>query len=300
MKTIAKLLTIMIMCTLLSSCAPASEAQVAATTLPVYQFTSILCEGTPITVTRLITEEVSCIHDYTLTVSQMRSIEGAEMVVISGAGLEEFMEEALSNAENVVDASAGIELLEGGCHHHHEDEAAEVHDHDHDHEHELDAHIWLSPECAAVMAENICKGLCEQYPEHADAFRSNLTVLKQELTDVMDYGIAQLSALSSREIITFHDGFGYLAHAFELEILEAIEDESGSEPSAQELIGLIELVEHYGVAAIFTETNGSSSAASVISAETGVGTFTLDMAMSGGDYFASMYQNIDTLKEALS
>lgn len=301
MKSIAKFVTIILLCTILCSCAPGEEAQIAATTLPVYQFTSFLCEGTPLSVTRLITEQVSCIHDYTLTVAQMRAIEGAEMVVISGAGLEEFMEEALESAETVVDASTGIELLEGSSHHHHEDEDHEEAEEDHhDHEHELDAHIWLSPACARTMVRNICAGLAGQYPEYTDIFQNNLTALEERLTALEDYGNQQLSGLSSREIITFHDGFGYLADAFGLEILEAIEEESGSEPSAQELIELIETVEHHGVTAIFTETNGSSSAASVISAETGTAVFTLDMAMSGEDYFESMYHNIDVLKEALS
>lgn len=295
MKNIAKSLVLLLLCTLLCSCTGTSEAQIAATTLPVYQFTSLLCQGTPVTVTRLITEEVSCIHDYTLTVSQMRAIEGSELVVISGAGLEEFMEDALHSAAAVVDASEGVELLEGGCHHHHEEEE----DH-HSHDHGTDAHIWLSPANAAVMADNICQALVTRYPEYAQTFTENAAALQARLRTLEEYAAEQLSDLSSREIITFHDGFGYLAHACDLEILKAIEEESGSESSAQELIHLIGLVEHHGVAAIFTETNGSSSAASVISRETSVPVFTLDMAMSGEDYFSSMYHNIDILKEALS
>ena len=299
MKTIAKLLSLLMLCSGLCACSRAPEAQVAATTSPVYQFTAFLCQDTPITVTRLITEEVSCIHDYTLTVSQMRAIEGAEVVVISGAGLEEFMHEALEKAECVIDSSEGIELLEGSCHHEHEHGDEEGHDHDHTHNHELDAHIWLSPENAAAMARNIQNGLSERYPEFTDQIESNGQLLLAEIAAVAEYARTQLSDLSSREIITFHDGFGYLAQAFDLHILEAIEEESGSEPSAQELIELIETVEHHNVSAIFTEVNGSSSAASVISAETGVPIYTLDMAMSGDNWFEAMYRNIDTLKEAL-
>ena len=100
-------------------------------------------------------------------------------------------------------------------------------------------------------------------------------------------------------MITFHDGFAYFADAFGLHILEAIEEESGSEASAAELISLINLVEDHNITAIFTERNGSASAASVIASETGVKIFTLDMAISGESYFEAMYHNIDTLKEAL-
>ena len=77
-------------CMLLSGCASQQKTyDIAATSLPVYQFTVQLCEGTDLTVTRLITESVSCLHDYSLTVNQVRAVEGAKTVVISGAGLED-------------------------------------------------------------------------------------------------------------------------------------------------------------------------------------------------------------------
>ena len=291
-----KLLTVLLVLLLLSGCAPAPQAQIAATTLPVYQFTLRLTAGTDLQVTRLVTENVSCLHDYTLTVRQMRSIEGAEVIVLSGAGLEEFLGDALSSAETVIDSSAGIPLLEGGHHHHPEGE--EVHE-EHHHEHEHDPHIWLSPACAMEQAKNICAGLSARYPEYAPVFEENLSGLLSDLQALEDYGLEQLSTLSSREIMTFHDGFSYLAHEFGIEIVEAIEEESGAEASAKELIHLVEEVRRHDIRAIFVEENGSGSAASIIAAETGVSLSKLSMAMSGDDYFEAMYANIDALKEAL-
>ena len=78
-----------------------------------------------------------------------------------------------------------------------------------------------------------------------------------------------------------------------------MEEESGSEASAKELIHLIEEVEHHQLPAVFTEKSGSVSAASIISRETGTKEYTLDMAMTGTGYFDAMYRNIDTIKEAL-
>ena len=92
--------------------------------------------------------------------------------------------------------------------------------------------------------------------------------------------------------------FAYLAHAFDLTIAAAIEEESGSEASAKELIELIELVQSHGVPAIFAEVNGSVSAPGIISRETGVSVHQLNMGMEG-NYFEIMRYNIDTLKEAL-
>lgn len=282
-----------LICFFICSCSvPEETIQIAATTLPVYEFTTRLCEGTGISVTRLITEPVSCLHDYSLNVRQVKAAESAEVTVLSGGGLEDFMADVISGT--VIDASAGIEIME--CEENHEHEHA---DHDHGHSHEQDPHFWLSPENARIMAQNICTGLERIYPEHTETFRSNLDTLLLELDALQQYGQNTLADLSCREIITFHDGFSYFAQAFDLNILEAVEEESGSEASAQELKDLITVVREHNLPAIFIETNGSSSAAQIIAAETGAAIFQLDMAMSGDSYLEAMYHNIDTIKEAL-
>ena len=291
-----KLPAILALLILLSGCAPTPPADIAATTLPVYEFTQRITAGSGLTVARLITEEVSCLHDYTLTVGQMQAIEGADVVILSGAGLEEFLEDALDSAHAVIDSSENIPLLEGGHHHHHDEEAPEEEDH-HDHEH--DPHLWLSPAHAALQAQNICAGLSGEYPEFSELFERNLALLLTDLQKLEDYGRQQLSDLNCREILTFHDGFAYLADAFGIEIVEAIEEESGAEASAKELIHLIEEVRLHDISAIFVEANGSGSAASIIAEETDAALGTLSMAMSGDGYFTAMYENIDNLKEAL-
>lgn len=278
---------------LLCGCGSSGQpAQVAATTLPVWEFSSRLCAGTPITVTRLVTEQVSCLHDYSLNVRQVKAAEEAEVIVISGAGLEDFLGDLLLNA-SVVDASEGIPLLCG------EDGHEEDHHHEEGHHHEEDPHIWLSPENAKVMARNLCGGLSARYPAYTQSFETNLSALLSDLSALQEYGEKTLSDLKCRELITFHDGFSYFAEAFDLTILKAVEEESGSEASARELIGLISLVENHSLPAVFTETSGSTSAAGIIVRETGCGQFALDMAMSGDSYFDAMYHNIDTIKEAL-
>ncbi len=289
MKKFSLLLLFTLLLGLFSGCQKEEDCQIAATTLPVYEFTSVLCEGTDLKVCQIVTQNVSCLHDYTLQSSQMRHIEAAETIVISGAGLEDFLSDALETKKSVIDASANIDLL---C-------PQEQHDHSHDHSHEQDPHIWLSPRNAIIMAENICTGLTAQYPEYADIISKNLHSLIKELEALQAYGETTLSDLSCRELITFHDGFSYFAKDFDLTILKAIEEDSGSEASAAELKELITLVNTQDLPAIFTEVNGSVSSAETVSTETGANLFTLNMAMSGDSYFEAMYQNIDTVKEAL-
>ena len=285
MKKTSIFLILLLICLSLSGCAGKPEAtDIAATTLPVYEFTQALCHGTDLTVGRLISEPVSCLHDYSLNVNQVRQAESADLIILSGAGLEEFME--------------GISLLEGEAHDHdgHDHEEEHAHDaHEEHHHHEDDPHIWLSPANAKIMAANICTGLSDRYPQWKTIFSTNLDDLLSRLDALEQYGQDRLSQLSCRELITFH----YFAQAFDLEILAAVEEESGSEASAKELIELIRLAREHQLPAIFVEQNGSTSAADILSRETGAKTYVLDMAMAGDSYFEAMYRNIDTIKEAL-
>ncbi len=284
MKQLALILCLALVVCLLPGCKPAPQAQIAATTLPVYEFTVRLCEGTGITVTRLVTEEVSCLHDYSLKTAQMRAIEGAQLVVISGGGLEDFMTDIVP-AHKTVDASKDLKLH---CGHEHEG-----------HSHEHDPHIWLSPVHAKEMVSNIAAGLCAEFPQYENTFLINEQILHKELDALYRYGKEQLAGLSCRQLVTFHDGFHYFAESFDLEILHAVEEEAGSEASAQELIELINIVQDHDLPAIFTERSGSTSAAKIISAETGAKIYTLDMAMAGNSYFEAMHNNIHVIKEAM-
>ena len=292
MKKLFSLLIVMLILVSVCGCAKQESVQIATTTLPVYEFTSRICEDTGLSVGRLVTESVSCLHDYSLQVSQMRMIEGADVIVISGGGLEDFLGDAL-HTQSVIDASLGLELIcPQSSHDHHSDD-------DHGHHHETDPHYWLSPAYAKTMAQNICDNLCKLYPQHERTFLENTDNLILELEALQSYGKQTLAQLSCRKLITFHDGFAYFADSFGLTIEKAIEEESGQEASAAELKELIELVNKHQLPAVFTDRNGSVSAAEVIAAETGCKLYALDMAMSGDSYFTAMYHNIDTIKEAL-
>ena len=216
--------------------------------------------------------------------------------MLSGCGLESFMEDTLQNKDVRIDCSEGISLLCLEAHDDHDDHG----DHDgHDHG-EHDPHIWLNPDNAAAMTRNIAAGLSAQYPEYAEQFSENAEAYCERLAALKADGQAMLADLQCRELITFHDGFAYFADAFDLTIIAAIEEESGSEASAKELEAIVHLVREHQLPAIFVEENGSKSAASVIASETGCATGTLNMVMSGTDYFEAMESNLTAVKEVLS
>ena len=290
MKKIFLFLILSISLCFLIGCTNEPAANAIATTKPIYDFTHYLCQNTDIQVELLVTENLSCLHDYTLQVRQMRAIEACQVVIMNGAGLEDFLHDAIRNKQTVIDASQGIELLCSGHDHKHEQDG---------HHHENDPHIWLSIQNAKQMAVNISNGLISQYPQHKEKIQQNLAALNAEFDALDTYGKDAFSSLKCRDLITFHDGFAYFAEYWDLHILHSLEEESGSEASASELKALVELVETHNMPAIFVEENGSTSASGVVCAETGAKIYSLNMAMGEKDYFESMYQNIDAIKEAL-
>lgn len=263
---------------------------ILATTYPIYLFTTAVTEGVEgVEVTRLIQEEISCLHDYTLTVNDMKAIEAADVIVMNGVGLEDFMSDALATSDApVIDCSEGVELLEAMGHE------------GHDHDTEYDPHIWMDEGNVSIMLETISRELSALDPDHQETYEANRAAADAAL----GYDADKLSQLSGKPLITFHDGFQYFARATGLDLLKAIEEEEGAEASAAEIKEIVDLIGEYNIPAIFTEKNGSDATAQAISRETGCGVAQLDLVMSGDGsgiqpYVDAMNQNIDTILEAL-
>ncbi len=285
-----------------------SGLTVAAMTYPVYLLTSEVTREVPdVTVKLVINQPVSCVHDYTLSVNDMKALEGADLIALSGAGLEASMENALGAVAGTkqIDCSAGVELLpmaENG-HHHGEANAPEADKHTA----ETDPHFWLDPVRAAAMLDKLAEGLAEISPEHKEAFLNNAARGKEALLQGYETMKADLKDLSLRELITFHDGFQYFAQAFDLTILRSIEEEAGSEASAQEVGELLEEIAVHKLPAVFTEKNGATATAELLRREAGVDVKSLDLMMSGETenvgvetYLTMMQSNINAIREAYS
>jgi zinc transport system substrate-binding protein len=287
----------------LSSCHRESGEEnnitVAATTYPVYLFVTAVTDGVEgINVQLIINQPTSCLHDYTLTVRDMKIIEGSDAIIMNGAGLEDFMEDALSSSNaHFLDCSVGLELLSAQPHHH------EDHDHEHDDDCSFDPHYWLGAEGPYHALNRITAFLSDLDPSHAKEYETNRSAAAAAL-DKLAERRAEFSSLSQTELITFHDGFRYLAESCGLTILKSIEEEEGSEASAAELVELVSIIRECGLPAIFTEVNGSQAAARTLTRETGTEAYPLSMIMSGKGhgiqpYINAMNANYDTILAAL-
>jgi len=297
-----KLLTLFLIVSLilLTGCGSSPETEdvgnlkITCTTYPVYLLCSKVVEGIDgVDVSLLIDQDLSCVHDYSLSVNDMKKLDSCDVVLLSGAGFEFFLNDVDLSAKAVYDCSAGIELL-----------CSDGHSHEHGHDHaEYDPHIWLDPENAAMMAKNIAEALSTYLPgdtlmANAESYGDTLVTLKADLN-------SRLENLSCRELITFHDGFAYFANAFELTTLKSIEEESGSEASAAEMAEIISLINEHSIPAVFTEVNGSTATAEAIARETGAAVASLNMMISssgtgsGDPYCDIITANVESILEAL-
>ena len=284
---LAALLLIAAGCSAPQSGEKESRLTVVTSTYPVYLFTSAVCDGVEgVTVERLNTGETSCLHDYTLSVDDMRMLESADVVVLNGAGLEDFLTDALATSSaQVIDCSEGVDLLENLTHDHEEGDE-EGHDHGH-----YDPHYWMDPRNAALAVSSILNGLWEADPDYAAEYQDNAeqaTVVLNSWQPELQETLAQ-SGVEVSGLITFHDGFQYFAKAFDFPLLAAIEEEAGSEASAKEITEITQLVKEYELPVIFTEVNGSDATAQAISRETGCAVAQLTMLMDGPDAELSNY-----------
>ena len=280
-------------------CAAQEEKErvtVVATTYPIYLFARAVTDGTEgVVVERLDTGSASCLHDYTLSMADMKKLERADLIALNGAGLEDFLSDALATSDaEVVDCSAGVELLENLSHDHKEG------DEDHDHGH-YDPHYWMDPGNAAVMVRNLQEGFALADPDHGDAYARNGEEAAGQLPSFAGDCTQALEGAEGAALITFHDGFRYFAQALGLPLLASIEEEEGSEASAMEINEITQLVKEHQLPVIFTEVNGSDATANAISRETGCQVAQLTMLMDGpeeGDlstYLEGVRSNVNTI-----
>lgn len=290
--------------------------------------------GDKATVTCLIPKGQG-VHGFEPSPKDMNQVNEADLFIYNGAGLESFTDRFKETTEGdatFVEASEGIELLKGGHHHHHDDAADHDHDHDaadhdhdhdaadhdhehdaaehdhdhdaaeHDHEHEgMDPHVWMSPENAEEMAENICEALSAKDPDNAAFYKANYEKLSEKFDALNDSFEKVLSKAKYKDIVVSHEAYGYLAKEFGLNQIpiEGINSESEPDPKAMKTI--VDEMKAKGIKTVFTEPHEDDKIAQTIASEAGAQVKELDPMEYESDknYFERMESNLKTLESAL-
>ena len=282
--------------------------------------------------------EVTClipkgqgVHGFEPSPKDINGLNDADLFIYNGAGLESFtdsLKDTLNGDVSLVEASKGIELLAGGHHHHHdEDEAAEHGNHNHDnhnnnhdnhnnhnhdnHEHEAaghehdhggkDPHVWMSPDNAEEMAENIYEAMAAKDPDNADFYKANYEKLSDQFEALDESFEKVLDHVKHKDIVVSHEAYGYLAKEFGLNQIPIEGINSESEPDPKAMKDIIELMKAKGIKTVFTEPEEDDKIAQTIAAETGAEVKELDPMEYESDknYFERMESNLKILESAL-
>jgi zinc transport system substrate-binding protein len=116
----------------------------------------------------------------------------------------------------------------------------------------VDPHIWLSPENAAVMVDEITRRLVELDPAQAELYRSNAARLRQRLRMLDEELGARFSGVRGNFAV-YHDAYQYLEHNYSLSPVAVITTHPERSPGAASLRELRATLVKRKVDCIFSE-----------------------------------------------
>ena len=216
-------------------------------------------------------------HDIELTPRDVAEIQDADALFYLGHGFQPAVADAARDTSgDAVDLLNELDL--------HADEGR------------ADPHVWLDPTLYAKLASRIGATL----GRNPAPFRRQLAALDGEFS-------RGLADCRRREIVTSHAAFGYLAARYRLKQIAISGLEPETEPSAQHLAELADVVRRQGVKTVFVESLLSPEVAETVAREAGATTATLNPIEGltkaqqdrGENYFSLMRENLAALRAAL-
>ena len=237
-------------------------------------------------------------HAFQATPNDLVAISNADVIFISGAGLEADFADILATGDAVIiDLSTRVALRESAdLDHGHEDHGDEAHadddhgdadhgDEDHNHADEghthgaHDPHVWFDPSSVMIWASASEQALAEFDPANAADYAGRATAYRGELADLDLWIWDHVGRIPTgrRNLVTDHLVFGYFTARYGLRQVGAILPgfSTLSEPSAREIAELIDTIGDLGVPAILVGSTVSPVLAESIASDTGTAVVTI-------------------------
>ena len=290
---------------------------VVATTTQVADFTREVA-GSAAAVTQLIQPNQSA-HSYDPSAADLVALSKADVVVKNGAGLEEWLDDALDASGFsgvVIDASTGVAVDDDTAGEHtgegagdgsgdqggDDDQGGDADDvttprpsdkgsgeagstNGDAHEHGENPHIWTDPKRAEQMVDTIADGLAAAYPSAADTIQDNAVAYTAKLAALDEWSRANIDTVpaAQRLFVSNHDAFGYFVEAYNIDYVGSVipSFDDNAEPSAAEIDELVAAIKQTGTKAVFSEASLSPKTADTIAREAGVKVYSGDDALYG-------------------
>jgi zinc/manganese transport system substrate-binding protein len=221
-------------------------------------------------------------------------ISHAAVIVENGAGLEAWLGRLLGEAPPSARIVVLSDALPPGITHPNGDQFA-------------NPHFWLDPHYAVLYVRAIATALAAADPAHAELYRANAAAEERKLADLDTWIVKQIATIppSRRVMIADHDAWFYFDRRYGIKDVGAIEKAPGKEPSAGDLVALINAAKANNAPAIFAEPEFSPRLAKQLAASAGIATVTdlyddsLGTTPELATYDGMMRHDVQTIVEAL-
>jgi len=299
-----------------------AEINVLASVKPLHSLVAGVMEG--VKKPDLIVKGAASPHTYSLKPSQAKQLEEADLVFWIGHELESFLEkplEAIAKKATVVELidSNGLkklEMREGSAfdehgHKEHEEHSEDEHDehadesHDEHHKGEFDVHVWLDPENAKVLVNEIKEALIEIDPGNTRKYEANAKNLMTKLNQLVAQVTAKLATSKGKRFVVFHDAYQYFEERFGMKAVGSITVSPEVVPGASRIRDLKEKINELNALCVFSEPQFQPKIVFSVVEGTKANTGVLDplgASIKNGSelYFTLIRDMANSLKECLS
>lgn len=194
-------------------------------------------------------------HNYALRPSDVRKVQTVELLYWIGPDMESFLPRVLNGRtlpSLAVQDLPGLKLRHFAEDNHSHAEEADEHDHDH-RPGSLDAHLWLSPVNARVIADRMAADLSAADPANAARYQSNAKAFDARL-DALDARLkARLAPISGKPYFVFHEAFDYFEEAYGLKHAGVFSVAAEVQPGAQHVATMRKRLQEVGKTCVFSE-----------------------------------------------
>ncbi|VVM90594.1 High-affinity zinc uptake system protein ZnuA [Pseudomonas fluorescens] len=194
-------------------------------------------------------------HNYALRPSDVRKVQSVDLLYWIGPDMEGFLPRVL-NSRTLPSVSVqdlpGLKLRRFAEDSHSHAEEADEHDHDH-RPGSLDAHLWLSPVNARVIATKMAADLSAADPANAARYQNNLKAFDERL-NALDLRLkARLAGIAGKPYFVFHEAFDYFEDAYGLKHTGVFSVAAEVQPGAQHVAAMRTRLQEVGKTCVFSE-----------------------------------------------
>ena len=249
---------------------------------PIYIMTLNITNGAEnVEVSNMAENYVGCIHDYTLTTTDLKKFENADIFVENGYDMEQF-------SQKIIDSYPDVKMI---------DSSPKITDFVQDGE-EVNPHFWTSIDNYILQVEAITEGLKELDSSNRDLFEQNKNTYVQKLQELKSS--YEEFNFEENSVVSLNESFSYLFKFIGVNETLIETDHEQSSLSAETVREVIEEVKGTGIQAIVIGQNDDDQNAKLIASETGTKVYRLNDAMSGNgsidSYINTMKENLEILK----